>query len=107
MRGEEMRYSEIIKGVPRNFNWSVRYDLTADGFLGITQFDGDKVTDRVLLSPNQVDQLIIGTLGQNAAQLGAALEIICGRRLAPDDKTAKMNSSEFAVAVLDGKILVE
>ena len=45
-------YSEKIKGSERNYDWQVRFDLT-DGFLGITQFEGETVKDRVLLSPAQ------------------------------------------------------
>lgn len=50
-------YSEKIRGTPRNFNAQVRFDIT-DGYIGITQFDGLSVSDRVLLSPGQVRQLI-------------------------------------------------
>lgn len=50
-------YSDRIKGAPRNYNWPVRLDIT-DGYLGITQFDGEKVKDRVLLSPAQVRELL-------------------------------------------------
>lgn len=51
-------YSEMIKGTHGNFNWPVRFDL-GDGYVGITQFDGDgAVADRVLLSPEQVRELL-------------------------------------------------
>jgi len=50
-------YSEKIKGSEGNYDWEVRFDLT-DGFLGITQFEGQTVKDRVLLSPAQVRQLL-------------------------------------------------
>jgi len=50
-------YSEKIKGDPGNYGWQVRFDLT-DGYLGITQFDGEAVKDRVLLSPAQVRHLL-------------------------------------------------
>lgn len=49
-------YSDEIKGARGNYNWTATYDLT-DGFLGVTQKDGDKVIDRVLLSPDQVKEL--------------------------------------------------
>lgn len=51
------RYSERIKGNRGNFNWPVRFDLT-DGYLGITQMEGESVNDRVLLSPTQVQELL-------------------------------------------------
>lgn len=51
------RYSERINGSPRNYNWPVRFDVT-DGYVGITQMEGDVVKDRVLLSPAQVQQLL-------------------------------------------------
>lgn len=51
------RYSEKVKGDRGNFNWLARFDLSG-GYLGITQFEGDAVTDRVLLSPAQVQQLV-------------------------------------------------
>lgn len=50
-------YSEKIKGDRGNFEWLARFDRT-DGYLGITQFDGDAVKDRVLLSPAQIRQLL-------------------------------------------------
>jgi hypothetical protein len=50
-------YSEKINGSPRNYGWAVRFDLS-DGFLGITQFEGETVKDRVLLSPAQMRQLV-------------------------------------------------
>lgn len=52
----QTRYSEKIAGVRGNHNQSARYDLTG-GYLGITQTDGEVVTDRVLLSPKQVEEL--------------------------------------------------
>jgi len=60
-------YSEKIKGSPRNYNWAVRFDLT-DGYLGITQFDGEAVKDRVLLSPSQVRDLLNFAAGKKAKQ---------------------------------------
>jgi hypothetical protein len=50
-------YSDKVKGARGNYNWLARYDLT-DGYLGISQIEGDKVKDRVLLSPKQVKELI-------------------------------------------------
>jgi hypothetical protein len=53
------KYSEQIKGDKRNYNWPVRFDMTTGGFLGISQLEGlDTVRDRVLLSPNQVKELV-------------------------------------------------
>lgn len=49
-------YSERIKGERGNYNWPARFDLT-NGFVGVTQFDGDEVKDRILLSPKQVREL--------------------------------------------------
>lgn len=51
------RYSEKIKGDRGNFDWEVRFDVTG-GHLGITQFEGAAVKDRVLLSPAQVQELL-------------------------------------------------
>lgn len=51
------RYSEKIKGNRANHNFQSRFDLS-DGYLGITQWDGASVTDRVLLSPEQVQELL-------------------------------------------------
>lgn len=58
-------YSEKIKGVPSNHNFAVRFDDT-DGHLGITQFDGEAVSDRVLLSPDQVRKLLNFVAGKKA-----------------------------------------
>ena len=52
----DTRYSKRIKGAPSNWNLAARFDLT-EGHLGIVNFDGPKVTDRVLLSPEQVREL--------------------------------------------------
>lgn len=49
-------YSDKIDGERGNYGWPVRYDLT-DGYVGITQTEGDVVKDRVLLSPKQVKEL--------------------------------------------------
>lgn len=50
-------YSERINGARGNHNLQVRFDIS-DGHLGITQFEGETVTDRVLLSPAQVQALL-------------------------------------------------
>lgn len=50
-------YSEKIKGARGNYGWLARFDIT-NGYLGITQFEGEKVNDRVLLSPAQVQELL-------------------------------------------------
>jgi hypothetical protein len=50
-------YSEKIKGARGNYDWHARFDIT-DGYLGITQIDGESVKDRVLLSPEQVQELL-------------------------------------------------
>jgi hypothetical protein len=51
-------YSKNILGNWRNYKWSVRFDITTDGFLGITQFDGPILKDRVLMTPAQVQKLL-------------------------------------------------
>jgi hypothetical protein len=61
-------YSEKIKGNPGNYGWQVRFDL-ADGYLGITQFDGETVKDRVLLSPAQIRELVNFTAGKKVKQI--------------------------------------
>lgn len=50
-------YSQKIKGNRGNHNFQSRFDMS-DGYLGITQWDGETVTDRVLLSPAQVKELL-------------------------------------------------
>ena len=60
-------YSEKIKGSEGNYDWQVRFDLT-DGFLGITQFEGETVKDRVLLSPAQARELVNFVAGKKAKQ---------------------------------------
>lgn len=58
MSRDETEYSAVIPGQDGNYEWAVRCDETG-GYLGITQFDElDKVKERVLLSPNQVEALI-------------------------------------------------
>jgi hypothetical protein len=50
-------YSKEFQGERGNYKWPVRFDLI-DGFVGITQFDGKEVKDRVLLSPKQMRELL-------------------------------------------------
>lgn len=50
-------YSEKIKGSRGNYDWAARFDVT-DGYVGITQFEGETVKDRVLLSPAQVQEFL-------------------------------------------------
>jgi hypothetical protein len=50
-------YSDEVPGARGNYGWPATFDLT-DGYLGITQFEGDTVKDRVLLSPRQVAALV-------------------------------------------------
>lgn len=53
----DTQYSERIRGARGNFDWAARFDMT-DGYFGITQFEGEAVKDRVLLSPAQVLELL-------------------------------------------------
>ena len=57
LAAHETKYSEKIEGDRGNYRLQVRFDLTGRKYLGITQFDGKEVKDRVLLSPKQVDEL--------------------------------------------------
>lgn len=57
MDADRTYYSTKVAGNPGNHNWGVRFDVTGRGYLGITQFDGEEVKDRVLLSPKQTDEL--------------------------------------------------
>jgi len=50
-------YGEKIKGTAGNYDWQVRFDLT-DGYLGINQYEGETLKERVLLSPAQVRQFV-------------------------------------------------
>lgn len=50
-------YSERFKGARGNYDWEARFDMT-DGYVGITQFEGAAVKDRVLLSPAQTQALL-------------------------------------------------
>jgi hypothetical protein len=51
-------YSERIPGEPGNHHFAVRFDLTTGGYVGISQYEGEGLTDRVLLSPTQVRVLV-------------------------------------------------
>lgn len=55
---QETDYSEIVDGARGNYGWKARFDVSPNGYVGITQFDGDTCKDRVLLSPKQVRTLI-------------------------------------------------
>jgi hypothetical protein len=50
-------YGVKIEGIPQNYSWAVSFDIT-DGLVGISQCQGEAGTDRVLLSPTQVEELI-------------------------------------------------
>lgn len=63
-------YSEKIKGDRGNFDWAVRFDISG-GYLGITQFEGEAIKDRVLLSPTQVQELL-GFVGKKKTARAAA-----------------------------------
>jgi hypothetical protein len=59
--GEKMKsgtteYSAEIEGTTGNYNYPVRFDIT-DGFLGVDQTKDGQI-ERVLLSPQQVKELI-------------------------------------------------
>lgn len=51
------RYSVTFEGSRSNYGWSVRFDVT-DGILGISQTHDDGQIERVLLSKNQVNELL-------------------------------------------------
>lgn len=48
-------YSDAVEGETGNWDWRVKFDIT-DGYIGITQWNDDS-SDRVLLSPRQVQAL--------------------------------------------------
>ena len=50
-------YSGVVNGDAQNHKLPVRFDVT-DGYVGISQYDGTLVADRVLLSPKQVQALV-------------------------------------------------
>jgi hypothetical protein len=56
------RYSIRVKGNKSNYFLDAQFDLTSDGYLGITQ---DK--DRVLLTPDQIATLVkfLGSRARN------------------------------------------
>lgn len=49
---DRIYFSGKVRGERRNFNHAVRFDFQ-DGFVGIIQYEGESVADRVLLSPAQ------------------------------------------------------
>lgn len=52
------RYAASIPGDRGNYHWSVAFDISTNGYLGVTQ-DADGVTSRVLLSPKQAAALMM------------------------------------------------
>lgn len=46
-------YSDEMAGDDGNYDWSIRVDYTARGYVGITQYEGGCVKDRVLLTEAQ------------------------------------------------------
>lgn len=59
MGADEIKYSKKFPGDRGNYGWSVQFDITGRGYVGITQYNGDEVKDRVLLSPEQFKQLTV------------------------------------------------
>lgn len=57
MDNDETRYSPEFPGEHGNYRWTVRFDMTDSGYVGVTQKDGLDIKDRVLLSPKQVKEL--------------------------------------------------
>ena len=57
MGADETKYSDKIIGDRGNHKQDIRLDITGRGYLGITQFDGDRIVNRALLSPAQVKAL--------------------------------------------------
>lgn len=58
-------YSQTVEGDKGNYSWSVRFDKTRSkkhthepGYIGISQFEGGKMQERVLLSPTQAKELV-------------------------------------------------
>jgi hypothetical protein len=54
-------YSELIYGARCNYYWPVRFDMSQRGCVGITQVekkDNSAKSDRILMSPAQVKELI-------------------------------------------------
>ena len=54
---EHMYYGPEVKGDKGNFDQPVRFDWTS-GYIGISQFEGKAVKERVLLSPVQARALM-------------------------------------------------
>ncbi|KKL04119.1 hypothetical protein LCGC14_2619270 [marine sediment metagenome] len=55
-------YSSKIPGDKGNYDWECSFDKTGKGgsvrgYLGITTFEGGTIKDRILLSPDQVQEL--------------------------------------------------
>lgn len=58
IQSDHTYYSKDIRGDSRNYGWKVSFDVT-DGYLGINQMDdAGAVKDRVLLSPQQMRDLV-------------------------------------------------
>ncbi len=64
---EKTVYSDKIPGGKRNYRWPVRFDRTGGkvrGCIGINQYSsetgdaGERLVDRVLLSPAQMTELL-------------------------------------------------
>jgi len=51
------QYSTKIEGTWGNYNWPVSFDIS-NGFVGINQYEGETIKDRILLSPLQVQEFI-------------------------------------------------
>lgn len=65
----EIRYSEQIVGNDRNHKLAVRFDEGC-GYVGINQYDANgKVSDRILLTPDQARKLVAFVGGSLGAQL--------------------------------------
>lgn len=60
-------YSEKIKGDSGNYDFVVRFDVT-DGYIGLTQYDGEEVKDRILLSPSQVTEFLNFARGKKSSR---------------------------------------
>jgi hypothetical protein len=51
------QYSTKIEGTWGNYKWPVSFDIS-NGFVGINQYEGETIKDRILLLPLQVQELI-------------------------------------------------
>jgi hypothetical protein len=58
MTDDRVYYSKPLKGEWCNYGWIVRCDVS-DGCLGINQTKEGAETDRVLLSPKQVAEIVM------------------------------------------------